>query len=100
MVLPANGVTIEFDGSGAVVSGLKTWGRYYFSVRAMNRAGVSEWSEYNDMDSEGGRGRTRGDGTGPVWVHLTARSSAFREHVAGDVRRASRNRWGAVSDLG
>ncbi|MCE2501347.1 MAG: fibronectin type III domain-containing protein [Dehalococcoidia bacterium] len=43
-----NGVTIAFDGSSAEVSGLPTdyeW--YFFSVRAHNSAGASDWSPYN-----------------------------------------------------
>ena len=39
-------------GSGAEVSGLKDWGFYYFSVRAMNGAGASDWSEHNMMNSQ------------------------------------------------
>ena len=49
----AGGISIVFDGSEAQVSGLKDWGRYYFSVRAVNGAGVSEWSEYNMMNNPG-----------------------------------------------
>ena len=52
MELPTGGISIVFDGSGAQVSGLKDWGRYYFSVRAVNGAGASEWSEYNTMNSQ------------------------------------------------
>ena len=51
--LPTSGISIVFNGSGAQVSGLKDWGRYYFSVRAVNGAGVSEWSEHNTMNSPG-----------------------------------------------
>ena len=50
--LPTGKITIVFDGSGAEVSGLPDWGFYYFSVRAVNGAGVSEWSEYNTMNSQ------------------------------------------------
>ena len=42
--LPANGIEIAFDGSGAVVSGLPTGDTYYFRVRAVNSHGASEWS--------------------------------------------------------
>ena len=50
--LPTGKITIVFDGSRAEVNGLKDWGFYYFSVRAVNGAGVSEWSEYNTMNSQ------------------------------------------------
>ena len=52
MELPTGGISIVFDGSGGHISRLKDWGRYYFSVRAVNGAGVSEWSEYNTMNSQ------------------------------------------------
>ena len=53
MELPAGGISIVFDGSEAQISGLKDWGVHYFSVRAVNGAGASEWSEYNTMRNGG-----------------------------------------------
>ena len=50
--LPTGKITIVFDGSGAEVSGLKDWSFYYFSVRAVNGAGASDWSEHNMMNSQ------------------------------------------------
>ena len=44
--LPAHEIEIAIDGSGAAVSNLPDYGFYYFSVRAGNGAGVSEWSDY------------------------------------------------------
>ena len=46
VTLPAGGIEVVFDGSGATVSNLPDYGIYYFSVRAGNAAGVSEWSDY------------------------------------------------------
>ena len=43
--LPAGEIGIVLDGSGATVSNLPNYGFLYFSVRAGNAAGVSEWSE-------------------------------------------------------
>ena len=44
--LPTDEIEIVIDGSGARVSNLPEYGFYYFSVRAGNAAGLSEWSEY------------------------------------------------------
>ena len=44
--LPTDGIEIVIDGSSATVSNLPDYGFYYFSVRAVNAAGVSDWSEY------------------------------------------------------
>ena len=49
VMLPTGGIEVVFDGSGAAVSNLPDYGIYYFSVRAVNGAGVSEWSEHNTM---------------------------------------------------
>ena len=46
VTLPTGGIEVVFDGSGAAVSNLPDYGIYYFSVRAGNGAGVSEWSDY------------------------------------------------------
>ena len=44
--LPTDEIEIVIDGSGARVSNLPYYGFYYFSVRAGNAAGVSEWSDF------------------------------------------------------
>ena len=44
--LPTDEIGLVLDGSGAAVSNLPDYGTYYFSVRAGNAAGLSEWSEY------------------------------------------------------
>ena len=44
--LPTDGIEIVIDGSGATVSNLPDYGIYYFSVRAGNAAGLSEWSDF------------------------------------------------------
>ncbi len=45
--LPSDDIGIVPDGSGATVSNLPVgYGYYYFSARAGNAAGVSDWSEY------------------------------------------------------
>ena len=44
--LPTDEIGLVLDGSGATVSNLPDYGTYYFSVRAGNGAGLSEWSEY------------------------------------------------------
>ena len=46
VTLPTGGIEVVFDGSRAAVSNLPDYGIYYFSVRAGNGAGVSEWSDY------------------------------------------------------
>ena len=46
VTLPTGGIEVVFDGSGATASNLPDYGIYYFSVRAGNAAGVSEWSDY------------------------------------------------------
>ena len=46
VTLPTGGIEVVFDGSRATVSDLPDYGIYYFSVRAGNGAGVSEWSDY------------------------------------------------------
>ena len=46
VTLPTDGIEVVFDGSRATVSNLPDYGIYYFSVRAGNAAGVSEWSDY------------------------------------------------------
>ena len=46
VTLPTGGIEVVFDGSGAAVSNLPDYGIYYFSVRAGNGAGLSEWSDY------------------------------------------------------
>ena len=43
--LPANGTEIEFDGDGAMVSGLPDSDFHYLRVRAVNFKGASAWSE-------------------------------------------------------
>ena len=47
--LPAGSITIVFDGSGAQISGLPDWRFHYFSVRAVNGAGASEWSGFSTI---------------------------------------------------
>ena len=47
--LPAGSITIVFDGSGAQISGLPDWRFHYFSVRAVNEAGASEWSGFSTI---------------------------------------------------
>ena len=44
--LPGEGIEIAFYGAGAIVRNLPYEGRYYFSVRARNDAGASEWSAH------------------------------------------------------
>ena len=44
--LPTDDIGIVLDGSGASVSNLPEYGFYYFSVRAGNAAGLSDWSEF------------------------------------------------------
>ena len=44
--LPADGIEIVIEGSGATVSNLPDYGIYYFSVRAGNAAGLSDWSDF------------------------------------------------------
>ena len=44
--LPTDEIGLVLGGSGATVSNLPDYGTYYFSVRAGNAAGLSEWSEY------------------------------------------------------
>ena len=44
--LPTDAIGIVLDGSGASVSNLPDYGFYYFSVRAGNAAGLSDWSEF------------------------------------------------------
>ncbi len=44
--LPTADFGIILDGSGATVSNLPNYGLYYFSVRARNGAGWSDWSDY------------------------------------------------------
>ena len=44
--LPTDEIGIVIDGSGATVSNLPDYGIYFFSVRAGNAAGLSDWSEY------------------------------------------------------
>ena len=43
--LPTKEVGIVIDGSGAEVSNLPNGSYLYFSVRAGNGAGVSDWSD-------------------------------------------------------
>ena len=50
--LPGNGYNIVVEGSSAQISNLPTEGFYYFSVRAVNAAGSSEWSGFNSMNSQ------------------------------------------------
>ena len=42
--LPGEGMEIAHYGAGAIVRNLPHEGRYYFSVRARNESGASEWS--------------------------------------------------------
>ena len=44
--LPTDGIGLVLDGSSATASNLPDYGTYYFSVRAGNAAGLSDWSEY------------------------------------------------------
>ena len=44
--LPTDGIEIVIDGSGATASNLPDYGFYYFSVRAGNAAGLSDWSDF------------------------------------------------------
>ena len=44
--LPTDEIGLVLDGSSATVSNLPDYGTYYFSVRAGNAAGLSDWSEY------------------------------------------------------
>ena len=44
--LPTDEIGIAIEGSGATVSNLPDYGIYFFSVRAGNGAGVSEWSDF------------------------------------------------------
>ena len=46
VILPTGGIEVVFDGSRATASNLPDYGIYYFSVRAGNGAGISEWSDY------------------------------------------------------
>ncbi len=46
VVAPSEEISIVFDGSAAVVSNLPNGGYLYFSVRAGNAAGLSDWSDY------------------------------------------------------
>ncbi len=43
--LPADGTEVEFDGAGAVVTGLPAADFHYFRVRAVNPYRASEWSD-------------------------------------------------------
>ena len=62
--LPANGIGIDFDGTGAVVRSLPPSDVYYFRVRAVNSNGASEWSDHLaipirlDLESELTAGRS------------------------------------------
>ena len=51
--LPTNDFNIVVDGSGATVSGLPNYGYYYFSVRAVNAAGASDWSDFLTLYNPG-----------------------------------------------
>ena len=58
--LPGDGVEIAFYGAGAIISQLHhQGGSYFFQVRANNRHGSSDWSDYLSMnptsDHESGR---------------------------------------------
>ena len=53
IILPGEGITIAFYGPGAIVRNLPHEGRYYFSVRARNAAGASEWSTYRFQPGTG-----------------------------------------------
>ena len=44
--LPTDEIGLVLDGSSATASNLPDYGTYYFSVRAGNGAGLSDWSEY------------------------------------------------------
>ena len=44
--LPTGEIGIVIDGSAATVSSLPNYGFYYFSVRAGNAAGLSDWSDF------------------------------------------------------
>ncbi len=46
IVAPSTEISIVFDGSAAVVSNLPNGGYLYFSVRAGNASGLSDWSDY------------------------------------------------------
>ncbi len=46
IVAPSEEISIVFDGSAAVVSNLPNGGYLYFSVRAGNASGLSDWSDY------------------------------------------------------
>ena len=53
ILLPGEGITIAFYGPGAIVRNLPHEGRYYFSVRARNAAGASEWSTFRFQPGTG-----------------------------------------------
>ena len=44
--LPTDEIGLVLDGSSATASNLPDYGTYYFSVRAGNAAGLSDWSKY------------------------------------------------------
>ena len=49
--LPGDGVEIAFYGAGAIISQLNhQGGSYFFQVRANNRHGSSDWSDYLSMN--------------------------------------------------
>ena len=51
--LPTADFGIVFDGSRATVSGLPNYGYYYFSVRAGNAGGPSDWSDFLTLYNPG-----------------------------------------------
>ncbi len=54
--LPAGGVSVDMDGSGAraVVRGLPDENYYYFTVRARNAFGTSDWSDFVFLNTDQG----------------------------------------------
>ena len=51
--LPGEGMEIAHYGAGAIVRNLPHEGRYYFSVRARNESGASEWSAFLFVQATG-----------------------------------------------
>ena len=53
IALPGKDIEIAFYGPGAIVRNLPHEGRYYFSVRARNESGASEWSAFLFVQATG-----------------------------------------------
>ena len=89
--LPTDDVSITFNGPSAVVSGLPEGQLWFLKVRAVNAAGVSEWSEgvqisptkASDWESEGDNSPATGlptiSGTAQAGETLTADTSGIAD---------------------